>query len=126
MPAAGTYRRFPPSVIGALALVAALAYCPSASAACGDYVTVVGAHRSADTPEPPSPVPTCHGAGCCKAPSQAAPVSAPKVVERPAPVGVADREPVPPTGGLSSHACVESRIPPSRHPSDIFHPPRAV
>jgi hypothetical protein len=130
MSAAGPYRRFPPIVAGALALVAATACCPSAArAACGEYVTVVGsaAHRStADMPDLPSPMPACHGPGCSKAPTQAAPVSAPKVVERPAPVGVADGDPVPPLADAQDYSTIESVVPSSRHPSDIFHPPRAV
>jgi hypothetical protein len=123
MTAAGTYRRFPLFVIGALALVAALACCPSARAACGDYVTVIGAHRPADVP---LPAPPCHGPGCSRAPTQAAPVSAPKLAEPPAPVGLADRNPVPPRPGHHRHGSVKSLSPSSRHPSDIFHPPRAA
>lgn len=102
-------------------------YCAGpVAAACGDYVTVVGAHPSADVPGVPSPAPACHGPGCSKAPSQAAPVSAPKTVERPAPVGVAGRDATSPPGGLSSQMCPDPVNPSSRHPSDIFHPPRAV
>jgi hypothetical protein len=129
MSVARVYGRFPSFVIGALALVAALAYCPSASAACGDYVTVVGAGvhpPSADAPGSPSPAPTCHGPGCSKAPSQAAPVSAPKMVERPAPPAVGGAESVPPPPGVPGYPRVESPSPSSRHPSDIFHPPRAA
>jgi hypothetical protein len=124
MLAAGTYRRFPLLAAGALALVAALAYCPSAHAACGDYVTVVGAHRSADMPEVPAPV--CQGPGCSKAPSQAAPVSAPKIMERPASSAVANADSVPPPLGTRRGPCVESLTPSSALPSDIFHPPRTV
>ena len=64
MSAIGLYRRFSMLVTGALALVAALVCGPSsARAACGDYVTVVGAastHRPvADLPVP-GPVPYTH------------------------------------------------------------------
>ena len=130
MSAVGPYRRFPPIVAGALALVVVTACCPSAArAACGEYVTVVGsaAHRAtADMPELPKPVPICHGPGCSKAPTQAAPVSAPKVVEPPAPVGIADGDAVPPLPDVQGYPALESVFPSSRHPSDVFHPPRPV
>lgn len=130
MSAARPYRCISPIVVGALALVAATACCPSAArAACGEYVTVVGsgAHRpTADMPDLPSPMPVCHGPGCSRAPTQAAPVSVPKVVERPGPVGVADGDPVPPLPDVQGYSTFESVVPSSRHPSDIFHPPRAV
>jgi hypothetical protein len=130
MSVVGPNRRFPPIVAGALALVAATACCPSAArAACGEYVTVVGsaAHGpTADMPDLPTPVPVCHGPGCSKAPTQAAPVSAPKIIERPAPVGVADGNPVPPLPDVQGYSTFEPVVPSSRHSSDIFHPPRAA
>ena len=76
MSAAGFYRRVPLPVSGVLALVAALALCPSdGRAACGDYVTVVGA-ASADTPGHPAPA--CHGPGCSQAPTRGCPGSGPE------------------------------------------------
>jgi hypothetical protein len=123
MSAAGFYRRVPLPVSRALALVAALALCPSdGRAACGDYVTVVGA-ASADTPGHPAPV--CHGPGCSQAPTRAAPVPAPKVMERPTLDGVGTADPVPPPAAAASRANLVTTARSGRHPSDIFHPPRA-
>jgi hypothetical protein len=130
MLAAGPYRRFPLIVTGALALVGVTVCCPSAArAACGEYVTVVGSAAHGPTAEMsdlPSPMPVCHGPGCSKGPTQAAPVPAPKVVERPAPVGVAADDPVPPLADIQGYSTFECVSTSSRPPSDIFHPPRAV
>src|SRR3954463_11883658 len=55
---AGLYRRVPLPVSGAIALVTALAVCPSdGRAACGGYVTVVAATDPHGTPAPPPPGP---------------------------------------------------------------------
>ena len=115
----GLYRRVPLPVTGALALLTALAVCPSASrAACGDYVTVV-----ADSHGTPAPTPTCHG--CSHAPTRAAPVTTPKLVERPSPDGVVTAAPAPPATADAGRTRPSSAAPIGARPSDIFHPPRA-
>jgi hypothetical protein len=119
---AGLYRRVPLPVSGAIVLVTALAVCPSgARAACGDYVTVV----TADQHGTPAPTRTCHGTGCSQAPTQAAPVSAPRTVERPTPDGVGTTDPVTPPTTAASRANPVTAVPTGGLPSDIFHPPRA-
>jgi hypothetical protein len=117
---AGRHRRVPLFVSGALALVAALAVGPSEGrAACGDYVTVL----TADSHRAPPPNPTCRG--CSPAPTQAAPVPAPKMVERPTPDGVVTADPVSPPAVHDTRATHRTAAPSAAHPADIFHPPRA-
>jgi hypothetical protein len=83
-------------------------------------VTVV----TADQHGTPAPTPICHGPSCSQAPTRAAPVPAPKLIERPTLDGVGTADPVPPPAAIARMQPVSFALT-GRHASDIFHPPRA-
>lgn len=110
---------------GPLVLIAAVCACPTpASAACGDYVTVI---RPGDHHEPADPAkmpgPACHGPGCSTPPSQATTIPVPKSVSRPGLdlLATAQADPAPP--GAARVPELE-QVATSASPSSIFHPPR--
>src|SRR5262245_7849698 len=114
-----------------LLAVAVLLAPQRASAACGDYVTIVGEQRTPDAGQPghgPSlPLKPCHGPGCSAGPcGPAAPLPAPVTTSPNPNEGVAglpgvpadprdpDRFPRPTSCGRVVH-----------RPLSVFHPPTA-
>jgi|GEM_PF-2593968 len=115
---------------GILILLALVCACPSAARAeCGDYVIVIRNtdHATPASDNAPMPAaPKCHGPQCSAAPSAAAPLPAPKQVERPGlDLGAISDRTVPALPG-APRPVSSVRLDSSISPSDIFHPPRTV